>query len=220
LQEARLQRDKKMIFRIIALILCLAYSSFPAWDGDRRGFLLGFGLGPALELVETKTAFDGENASTGHLRSNFALLTDARIGYGINSRSLLFLSDFANWKKPGETIITLNSLLLEYNYFFRNQAPSFYMSLAGGYSWWLYPFDSYFNQHYSGNGFSASIGGGYEFAKHISVKLDLSESLPGYASNIPVTEILNGNTVNFSYVNFSEQYMVTSLRLTFCYFGY
>ena len=96
---------KNMIIRILALILCLAYSAFSAWDGEREGFLLGFGVGPALELVETKTAVEGENASTGHARSNFALLTDARIGYGINSRSLLFLSDFANWKKPGETKI-------------------------------------------------------------------------------------------------------------------
>jgi len=43
---------------------------FLAWDGNRQGFLLGFGLGPALELVETKTAFEGKNASTGHTRSN------------------------------------------------------------------------------------------------------------------------------------------------------
>jgi hypothetical protein len=210
-----------MVIRILVLILCLAYSSFLAWDGNRQGFLLGFGLGPALELVETKTAFEGENASTGHTRSNFALLTDARIGYGINSKSLLFISDFANWKKPGETIITLNSLLLEFNYFIRNTAPSFYISITGGYSWWLYPFDSYFNQHYSGNGFSASIGEGYEFSKHYSVKIDLCESNPRYESNIVMSEIdVTGSIANTNTVKFSEQYMVTSLRLTFCYLWY
>ena len=108
-------------------------------------------------------------------------------------------------------------MLLEYNYFFRNSVPSFYEVLPGG-TLWLYPFDSYFNQHYSGNGFSASIGGGYEFAKHVLVKIDMSESLSGYESNITMSEIdVTGSIANTGTVKFSEQYMVTSLRLTFCY---
>ncbi len=165
---------KKLITITMMLVLTVGYLS--AFDGKRKGFILGWGLGIGkLDLTEK---YDG--IKTKGNRKDFNFTTNSKIGWGFNENFELYYTSKNFWgshlNKAGkkETFVTSLSAFGA-SYYFKDAAesawkPSVFVSGGAGIAGWQNPFEDDDDTE-TLSGFGVFGGIGYEFAKHYSFEL-------------------------------------------------
>jgi hypothetical protein len=146
------------VFICLVLIVLLSTSTF-AFDGNRKGFVLGGGLGFALQGKYSFDAIDFEEDGSG-------LALNLVIGGAFDERNMLvyegnvmgYTSDLF------DRLITQGFNGASWYHYFGETGRSFYSTLGiGFYVFEMEDFDS------NDPGFGLLLGGGYEFAKHWQV---------------------------------------------------
>lgn len=186
-----------LAFLILCIILVTTTGTF-AWDGERKGFILGLGVGPGIDIHKQKAEVLGfEIPDSGIDESKFSIFTDFKLGYAPSNILQIYYVNKVCWLKGDwldvrgmdfgyyADVMILSGLTgVGVTYYFAPVAPSPFISGGVGLATSL-PFESGAN---SRMGFGFFAGGGYEFAKHWSVEGSFRW---GHATN---TEILDFST--------------------------
>ncbi|UCB53256.1 MAG: hypothetical protein JSV10_04025 [Candidatus Zixiibacteriota bacterium] len=178
---------KRCVICVLAGIILLSLaSSAHAWDGQRQGFLLGFGIGPGFtSYTQTVAASDpswGGTVSFESDRENKAgVMTDFKIGYAPENSWAIYYTSKVSWfvmkNALGDNVTIANGLgAVAACYWFQPQYPSPFVAGGVGFSTWSVPFEDPAPDSWIGPGFFA--GGGYEFSRNISVEGYLSLGSP------------------------------------------
>lgn len=177
-----MRRTTLLLFLLIPAMFINAATAF-AWDGKRKGFVLGIGAGGGLAANKPYSTASGENVESER-ESKFALMTDFKIGYApSNQVAILWLSKVA-WF--GYNLEYQGDVLQSYTiangfggvgvaYYFEPEGPSPYLTGGLGFSTYSAPFEENIDG-LSGSGFA--LGAGYEFSKHWSVEGNLTWGSP------------------------------------------
>lgn len=160
---------------LLCLALTLLFIDAPtaqAFDGYRRGFVLGGGLGPGVLFGKQSVRGFGESAQSDW-ESEFALVTDFHIGAGINDKLVLYYSSRVNWFWPydGGTTLTNGIGTVALNIYTEPTAPSVYFTVGLGLTSLDAPFEDDAEASY-GPGFR--LGVGTEFNPHWSMEFALT----------------------------------------------
>lgn len=182
-------RFRGVVMLLVLTAVIVTATSVRAFNGQRKGFMLGFGIGPGYTNFSQEA--DGpESESEGKA----AIVTDFKIGGGFNEQFLLYYENRVSWFKMKvvdefwydpftdelrytETDVTIahGIGLVGMSYYFKTEVPSFYVLGSIGVSTWSAPFES---DSDTWVGFGISGGAGYEFAKHWSVEGTLNWGNP------------------------------------------
>ena len=179
-------RFRGFVTIMVLTVLIVTATSVYAFDGERKGFILGFGIGPGY------TNFSQEiNGLELDSEGKVSIATDFKIGYGFNEQFLLYYENRVSWFKmtsvsdcdfaygfrcAEEDVTIAHGIgLVGMSYYFQTEAPSFYILGSVGVSTWSAPFET--NSDTS-VGFGISGGGGYEFTKHWSIEGTLNYGNP------------------------------------------
>lgn len=160
---------------LVGLIILFVSTNTYAWDGQRQGFILGFGIGPGFTSFTQKIAiFESDRETKG------AIMTDFKIGYAPHNFLEIYYTSKVSWfgleNVYGNNVTIANGLgAAGVSYFFRPEAPSPFISGGLGFSTWATPFEEG-TETWSGLGIF--VGGGYEFARHWRVEGYLSWGKP------------------------------------------
>ena len=176
---------------IIAVLVfhSVATLSFSSMRDERRGFILGFGIGASL-LIWDQDYGDGVMQTSSDFEWVIPICTDIRIGFGLPSnRFIIYYWNKFNWFRvttEEDASLTWNGLhALAASYYFNSSVPSVYVNLGIGLSSWQ---AWLFNESAWGLGVSAGVG--YEFQRHWSVEA-------AFMFTGPKTEYLLGSiTIN------------------------
>jgi opacity protein-like surface antigen len=157
----------------------VASTSSHAFDGHRKGFVLGFGAGLGMTSF-TQTLGAGSLSATSDRENKAGLATDFRIGGGFNEQFLLYYVNRASWISLenvfGNSVTIVSSVgLLGATYYFQSASPSPYVHGLLGLSSWDAPFESD-TDALTGLGFGGGVG--YEFSPHWSIEGSLNYSRP------------------------------------------
>jgi hypothetical protein len=152
---------------ILAAVLLLAPATADAFDGNREGFLLGFGVGVGAASLTQDLKLDGPPDRTSSRKTSFAISTNLKVGWGLTDRLLVYylaevawfqnddvfiydnpLTDFKEifwvfegFDAPSKQIWIATGLLgLGATYYLGDDSP-FYVMAAGGLSTWTAPFE-------------------------------------------------------------------------------
>jgi hypothetical protein len=184
-KERRKMMKKSMACQALQLVIiaCLTLgiaTSASAFDGQRKGFILGGGIGPGLTSY-TQTIETPLGDTTSDRENKFGLQTNFVIGLGVTEQVLVYYSNRVSWfsfeNALGNNVTITNGLGgVCVAYYFQPVAPSPYINGTLGLSMWDAPFEEGAEAWY---GFGVGIGGGYEFARHYSVEADLFWGKPG-----------------------------------------
>jgi hypothetical protein len=163
---------------IIGALASASTSSF-AFDGHRKGFVLGFGAGPAMTSF-TQTVSLGAQSVTGDRENKMGLATDFRIGAGVTEQFSLYYVNRVSWfsldNALGKTVTIANSVgLLGATYYFQPVCPSPYIHGLLGLASWDTPFESG-SEAWTGMGLGGGIG--YELAPHWSLEGSVNYGIP------------------------------------------
>jgi hypothetical protein len=159
---------KTLLAAIFMLIfLGMAASAF-GWDKERKGFILGVGMGPGFSsFSETADSSGTEIFSSDN--SKFAFFSDFKMGYAPNNKVMIYWMSKGAWAGTdtsaidleAEDVTTLAGVGgLGITYFFRPQAPSLFVTTGVGFAAWSLPFKG----SDPWTGFGLAGGFGYEFA--------------------------------------------------------
>ncbi len=157
--------------------VCLWVSGASAFDGERGGFVLGFGAGVGLTSF-TQTIDDFDGAATSDRQNEFSLGSDFKIGGGIGDRFLLYYVNRIAWLNVDNDLyrneMIVNGVgLLGASYYFQETAPSWYVLGLLGISTW-----GSLDEGDSEAGFGVGAGAGWEFTRHWSVEATINWGKP------------------------------------------
>ncbi len=187
---------------------------------ERKGFILGVGSGIGLRFTKTVLKEDKKKYEGGfHLYK--ALLLDLKIGTNIKNQCDLYLTCKTDCIYPYSVFIINTANSLGFSYYFKNTSPSIFLNATSGFSLWSYPFNSEWNDRYSGIGFVVSGGLGYEFRKHLSLLLEYQYSRNRNKEQLKFMQITSsGYDVLSSDFNVLTFYTTHSIRITIQYLLY
>jgi hypothetical protein len=95
----------RKFFGILAAVLLLAPATADAFDGNRKGFLLGFGVGGgALSLTRDLKLADLPDR-TFDRKTSFAISTNLKVGWGITDRLLVYYLAEVAWFQHDDMFI-------------------------------------------------------------------------------------------------------------------
>jgi hypothetical protein len=156
----------------VVLILFLFTAKVHAWDGQRKGFLLGFGTGPGVTSFTQKVRV-GVFSEESPREDKLAVMTDFKIGYAPDNSWAIYytskVSFFGITNVFGNKVTVANGLgALAGCYWFNQQAPSPFVAGGLGFSTWSLPFEENPPDTWIGPGLFA--GGGYEFSRHVTIE--------------------------------------------------
>jgi hypothetical protein len=170
----------KYFGKILAIIVVLALvTNVYAFDGQRKGFVIGFGLGGGYTTFTQTIEFMGLS-ETGDRENKFGLHTDIKIGYAPSNQLLIYWMNNFTWFST-ENIFDDNVTFASgvsgfgFSYSFSSEDKSAFLRGGIGGSAWMAPFDSDIDSWY---GFGVVGGFGYEFAKHWSIEAIVMWSNP------------------------------------------
>jgi len=165
--------------RCHALVLLLVCSLLllpvvlEAAESDRKGFVLGFGLGHGLTNLTTDDLFiDGSDVrSFGSQAMHLGVATNLKLGYAPTSRWLLHWSALTNWftesrySASGSERLTMMSGVagIGATYYARANGPSPLVTIGAGYAN-LAEFSKSTAENNLGLGLWGGVG--YEFTRH------------------------------------------------------
>lgn len=200
------------------LVLCLLLASFTlalvspasAFDGKRKGFMLGFGIGGGLSSYTQKItqkfeigSYETYEISESFPRQNdFAFRTDFRIGFGLSENVQLYWMSKVNWFGRKSTFTHNETVAsgvggLGVTYLLKPVDPSPYLVGGFGFSSWSLPFESGSDAWY---GFGLTVGAGYQFANHLALEGSLIWGEPSSTergTKISSNAVGIGVTVNY-----------------------
>jgi hypothetical protein len=152
-----------------------------AFDGRRSGFILGGGLGLGVASYTQTLEYDGLS-ETGDRENKGSLITDFRIGWGINEQTEIYYTSKVAWfsfeNAFGDKVTIADgiggiglshSLLLA--------PPTWYLTGGIALASWSLPFEDNAPDAWTGLGLYGGIG--YEFSKHYSFEFDVIYGRPG-----------------------------------------
>lgn len=165
---------------IAAFVLLSTFSEVQAFDGKRKGFILGFGLGPGITSF-TQTLAVGSESITSDRENDFGVQTDFRIGAGLDEQLQVYWTTKVSWFSMdnvfGKSVTISNGVGgAGVTYYFSPLCPSWYVTGGLGVSSWTAPFENNSDAWY---GFGLSGGAGYEFSRHWSVDVSFTYGQPG-----------------------------------------
>ncbi len=155
----------RSLFRTVsvaAVSLTVVGSEAQASDGQREGFVLGFGMG-----FGSLVTYDRE------VDAPIGLQTDLTIGAGLSDRIQLHYTGKQFWYTSDGTFFTLGYPMVGLTYYLKPQAPSFFLSASVGASVGI-AFWEGGGGILAGPGFHTGVG--YEFSPHWSFKFDVVRS--------------------------------------------
>jgi len=177
---------KTTFLLILVLVLLLLSSTALPWDGQRKGFILGFGAGPGITSFQQDIAvwdFDrGWIPVKIDRQSKPAVMTNFKIGYSPDSQWEVYYSNKTSWFRAKdvsshEVSVADGLHSLGASYYFHPQAPSVFVSSGIGMGMWVLPFESHPPHTWLGLGLFTGVG--YELAPHMEVELDFFWVNPG-----------------------------------------
>ena len=147
------------------LFLLLAFSNVFAFDGERKGFILGGGIGAGY----LSNTFSVNSFSETDSRAVF--LTNFKIGYApSNTLEIFYISKVSWWGESDVTFILGLSAIAATVYLDNTTETGWFISGGLGLSALSAPFETDLE---SSNGFGFFGGVGYEFLSHWSFEVDL-----------------------------------------------
>lgn len=150
-----------MSSRILALafvLTLLGAVEAHAFDGHRKGFVLGFGAGPGYL-----------DFSQG-IESSFGVQTDFKIGVGLNEQNLLHYTGKQIWHVENDITYTEALPMIGLTHYMKPEAPSPFVSGGAGLG-----FLATFEDDIGGDAGPATyLSAGYEFARHWNVELGVA----------------------------------------------
>jgi len=158
---------KKLI--TLAFILLLAFSNLYGFDGERKGFIFGGGIG-----VNFLSISDGNSDSDSE--SITAFLMNLKIGYApSNTLEIFWTSKPSLFIGSGDDLTMFGLGAVAATFYFDNTSETGWFA-SGGIGYSTYGKLSGSSSSSSDFGFGVFGGGGYEFAAHWSVEVDLLHS--------------------------------------------
>jgi len=162
-------RSLRIVAAVAALVMIVSATSAFAFDGTRKGFILGFGLGGGYVSQDVIKYYAVPRVETD---TGAGFATDFRIGGGFTEQFLLYYENRVSWTFV-ETVdidmVNPNTFslfgvgLLGASYYFQTEAPAWYvLGSVGTANRWI--------EEQNTNGFGLSGGAGYEFTKHWAVE--------------------------------------------------
>jgi len=146
------------------LVLCVAQDVM----GQRVGWIGGIGLGPGIVSYE-KNATQSETA--------IAFGGDFRGGYAFHDQFGLYALYKISFFGVEDETVQLSWLTLSGTYWLKPAAPTFYLNGGIGFSVWEESAETIQDSDSDArSGIGLVLGGGYEFAKHFSIGIDLTYS--------------------------------------------
>jgi hypothetical protein len=159
---------------LVLVLSCFWVSALWGFDGQRKGFIVGGGIGLGSTSFKEKISSPLGTSETDWT-SEFAFMTDFKIGYGFTNQLELFYSDKGSWFDYFGSV-ALNGLgMASVNYYLRPEGPTFYLGGGVGFSTFTLPFE---NNSDVELGFGFYAGGGYEFTRHFAIQLDFMYGSP------------------------------------------
>ena len=178
-----MRRTTLLLVLLAPVILINATNAF-AWDGKRKGFVLGVGAGGGLASFKPYAKFSDNETSDGERTSKFAFMSDFKIGYAPSNQVALYWMSKVAWfgyklEFEGEVFQSYTAANgfggVGVTYYFQPEGPSPYLTAGLGFSTWDAPFEE------NSDGLSSSgiaLGAGYEFSKHWSLEGNFSWGSP------------------------------------------
>ena len=171
-------RDRLLIGALIAVTLLMVAAPLYAFDDERRGFVIGFGLGSGMLNQTTDVTGTIPPVSSSVFtpdKTQVTITTSFKVGYAPSNRLAIYYLQNVAWDRTtdnNEVTWGMNGLGgIGASFYFGPQARSFYVLGAYGFSTWTAPFEEQ-NEHtktWFGNG--TAFGGGWEFADHLSLEV-------------------------------------------------
>lgn len=175
---------------ILALAFVLLAATLFSFDGKRKGFILGFGIGIS-SLSYKQTLEGGGESITSPTVDETPFVTDFKIGYAPDNKLEIYYSSKVAWFSM-TNIYDANVNIADgigtfsASYFLSSKlkttqwAPSPFVSAGFGFSAWSTPnVDN--STSWTGTGFF--VGGGYEFAKHFRAELNFFMNNPSHTES-------------------------------------
>lgn len=167
---------------LFALAALSAARSAEAFDGTRKGFVLGFGAGPGI----TSFSQIGGDFDPGVAKS---LVTVSRIGIGLSEQVLVYFGGNTSWfpatdRSGDDAFVSYGVGLAGASWYLSARSPSPYVTGLVGIATWNRPFDDPDSQI----GFGLGAGVGFEFSRHWSVEATVKWGRPG------VNHLFGGST--------------------------
>lgn len=190
-REAALRANSACV-RAAAVVLAAAFL-LPAGVGaqeegkPRRGFVLNLGAGPAATRYN-HSSFGVSGPST----TNLAVGTDFKIGHAFSDQLLVYYSNDASFFAPegtGVDLVGSGMSGLGATYFIETRSPSPFVHGSFGIAAWNELAANGVTEAEAGLGIS--IGGGYEFARHWLLDVDIVYGRPGGRSITTLRTAIN-----------------------------
>jgi len=184
----------------VGLVMLFAVTEARAWDGQRKGFIFGGGMGLGVINITDTLSEDFGAITVSHTfasETQFAFIDDMRIGYAPTNKLMVYAFGTDSWFTFKEKVFnvitgqesytggswsTVSSLTgIGVSYYLKPEAPSWMFSGGLG----IAQLKAYGNTapsgNYSGGGFM--LGAGYEFRKYWSVEFNLIYGEPASTDN-------------------------------------
>lgn len=179
--------NRKLYMSIACLITVTIFSTDAcALDSKRKGFILGFSVGPSITSFNQKTVSPFNNDMESGRENKLGAGTDFRIGYALSNKTMVYYtlrSTMLRISRGDEDVTILNSLnSLGISYYMVSEAPSLYVAATVGMSSWGTIRDQ-LGWLETGFGLGGTIG--YEFRQYWSIEGTVMWSNPG-DSNIDI----------------------------------
>jgi hypothetical protein len=159
---------------LVAFLLLCVTTEVDAFDGQRKGFILGGGAGLAHTSFTQEVSVDywGYHESVESDRENkVGVATDFKIGYAWDNSWAIYYTSKVSWFGMENTYgkdvtIASGQGAAAVTHWFKPQVPSWFVAGGLGYSTWSLPFEDNAPDTWIGPGLF--MGGGYEFSRHWS----------------------------------------------------
>jgi hypothetical protein len=171
-------KARAVVLFLIAISI-LAADAF-ALDGERKGFILGFSVGPGVTSFTQTIADAYGNELESDRENKFGAGTDFRIGYAPSNQVMVYYTNKLTWLRftnaLDQDVTVVNGVgLLGISYYMLAEAPSLYLAATIGVSTWGVTDD--FGNAWTGFGVGGTVG--YEFMKYWSVEGTVMWGNPG-----------------------------------------
>ena len=177
---------KSLLCVLIVITTLLLISNADAFNGKRKGFIIGGGLGAGFTTFKETVTSDWLGILEESKRENkFALTTNFKIGYAPSNLLEIFFTVKDSWfsstvyfldERSGEDVIMASGFWGPgVTYYFKPEAPSYFITGGFGVSTLSLPFESHSEIKFGGGLYA---GAGYEFRNHFNVELDLGWGKP------------------------------------------
>jgi len=178
---------RKSLLCILIVVTTLFFiANANAFNGKRKGFIIGGGLGPGFTTFKETITSDWLGILEESQRENkFALTTNFKIGYAPSNLLEIYFTVKDSWfaskvyffgESSSEDVIMASGFWGPgVTYYFNPETPSYFITGGVGLSTLSLPFESHSEIKFGGGLYA---GAGYEFKNHFNVELDLGWGKP------------------------------------------